>query len=319
MRSVLESTVRVAAAGALLVSARRVRRRLPRARRWSSSRRSRSAGSSPRPRSPASRPTSGSRSSSSSRSGASSTSPWTGPSPTTWMYVYFGRTNCDYAQLAGQTCPFLLSSETKDPKPRVLYTETLEPGTLLPRPLQRRRATRGTGIGSDNTEAVSLQLGLTVSASGAALDGRGPPRPPASSSRRPGSERPSSGGPGRHGDPARPPGGLRLESSEREGGGHAARHRPVVGRARPPGAPRRPPRPAPVPDATGRDGPGPSSRPRAGRPHRTSTPASPRSRSAASPPRGRSSRRPRPPTRRAPPPPTTWATRTTSSASPRGG
>ena len=40
-----------------------------------------------------------------------------------------GSTNCGYAQLAGQTCPFLLSSATQDPKPRVLYTDTLEPGT----------------------------------------------------------------------------------------------------------------------------------------------------------------------------------------------
>jgi len=81
--------------------------------------------------------------------------------PSTWMYVYLGNTNCTYAQLSGRTCPFLLSSETKDPKPRVLFTNTLDPGTYylvlynVPRdPL--------TGNGSDNTEAVSLQLGLTV-------------------------------------------------------------------------------------------------------------------------------------------------------------
>jgi hypothetical protein len=67
--------------------------------------------------------------------------------PDTWMYVYFGRTNCDYTQLASRNCPFILSSETKSPKPRVLYTEALDPG-------------------SDNTESVALQLGLTVSASG---------------------------------------------------------------------------------------------------------------------------------------------------------
>ena len=88
---------------------------------------------------------------------------WT--SPETWMYVYFGRTNCGYDQLVGQTCPFILSSETKDPKPRVLYTETLEPDTyylvLYNVPLDRK-----TGVGSDATETVSLQLGLTVSASG---------------------------------------------------------------------------------------------------------------------------------------------------------
>jgi len=81
--------------------------------------------------------------------------------PNTWMYVYLGNTNCSYAQLSGRTCPFFLSSETKDPKPRVLFTKTLDPGTYylvlynVPRdPL--------TGNGSDNTEAVSLQLGLTV-------------------------------------------------------------------------------------------------------------------------------------------------------------
>jgi hypothetical protein len=85
--------------------------------------------------------------------------------PDTWMYVYFGRTNCGYGQLVGGTCPFILSSETKSPKPRILYTETLEPGTYhlflynVPRDPKA-------GVGSDNTEAVSLQLGLTVKASG---------------------------------------------------------------------------------------------------------------------------------------------------------
>jgi hypothetical protein len=88
---------------------------------------------------------------------------WT--SPDTWMYVYFGRTNCDYAQLSGRTCPFILSSETKDPKPRVLYTEALEPATYylvlynVPRDPKK-------GIGSDNTESISIQLGLTLEASG---------------------------------------------------------------------------------------------------------------------------------------------------------
>jgi hypothetical protein len=84
---------------------------------------------------------------------------WTTPS--TWMYVYLGKTNCTYAQLSGRTCPFFLKSETKDPKPRVLFTESLDPGTYylvlynVPRdPL--------TGTGSDNTESVAIQLGLTV-------------------------------------------------------------------------------------------------------------------------------------------------------------
>jgi hypothetical protein len=85
--------------------------------------------------------------------------------PETWMYVYFGRTNCSYAQLAGQTCPFILSSETKNPKPRVLLTETLEPGSYYLVLYNVPRDPR-TGVGSDATESVSLQLGLTVSASG---------------------------------------------------------------------------------------------------------------------------------------------------------
>jgi hypothetical protein len=81
--------------------------------------------------------------------------------PTTWMYVYVGKTACTYAQLSARTCPFFLASETKDPKPRVLFTQSLEPGTyylvLYNVPTDRR-----TGVGSDNTESVSLQLGLTV-------------------------------------------------------------------------------------------------------------------------------------------------------------
>ncbi|HSD65876.1 MAG TPA: hypothetical protein VLF95_04205 [Vicinamibacteria bacterium] len=83
----------------------------------------------------------------------------------TWMSVFFGRSNCDYARLAGRTCPFILSSETKSPKPRVLYTEALDPGTYYLVLYNVPRDPR-TGTGSDNTESVSLQLGLTVSATG---------------------------------------------------------------------------------------------------------------------------------------------------------
>jgi hypothetical protein len=88
---------------------------------------------------------------------------WTYPS--TWMQVFLGRTNCTYAQLSGQTCPFILSSPTQNPKPRILYTETLEPGTYYLVLYNVPRDPR-TGSGSDNTESVALQLGLTVSASG---------------------------------------------------------------------------------------------------------------------------------------------------------
>ncbi len=85
--------------------------------------------------------------------------------PDTWMYVYFGRTKCDYEQLASRSCPFMLSSETKDPKPRVLYTDEIDAATYYLVLYNVPRDPR-TGIGSDNTEAVSIQLGLTVKASG---------------------------------------------------------------------------------------------------------------------------------------------------------
>ena len=81
--------------------------------------------------------------------------------PETWMYVYFGRTNCDYEQLASRNCPFILSSETKDPKPRVLFTDTLEAETYYLYLYNVPRDPRQ-GIGSDNTESVSLLIGLTV-------------------------------------------------------------------------------------------------------------------------------------------------------------
>jgi hypothetical protein len=83
----------------------------------------------------------------------------------TWMYVYLGKTSCDYSQLAARTCPFLVKSETQKPKPRVLYTETLDPGTyyLI---LYNVPWDPHTRTGSDNTEAVSFQLGLTLAASG---------------------------------------------------------------------------------------------------------------------------------------------------------
>jgi hypothetical protein len=80
--------------------------------------------------------------------------------PDTWMYVYFGRTSCNYSQLAEAKCPFVLASETQTPKPRVLYTE-LDVGTYY---LYLYNVPRnpGNGTGSDNTESASIQLGLTV-------------------------------------------------------------------------------------------------------------------------------------------------------------
>lgn len=88
---------------------------------------------------------------------------WT--SPDSWVYVYFGRQDCSYSELDDRTCPFIIASETQTPKPRVLVTDTLEPGTYYLVLYNVPRDPRA-GIGSDNTEAVSIQLGLTISASG---------------------------------------------------------------------------------------------------------------------------------------------------------
>lgn len=79
----------------------------------------------------------------------------------TWMFVYFGSAQCDYVELEAGACPFIIASETKDPKPRVLLTEILDAGTYYVY-LYNVARVPGTEIGSDNTEAVSLQLGLTV-------------------------------------------------------------------------------------------------------------------------------------------------------------
>jgi hypothetical protein len=79
----------------------------------------------------------------------------------TWMYVYLGKTNCEYAQLTAKTCPFILSSETKDPKPRVLLTGIVEAETYYLYLYNLPRDPRE-GTGSDNTESVSIVVGETV-------------------------------------------------------------------------------------------------------------------------------------------------------------
>lgn len=81
--------------------------------------------------------------------------------PDTWMYVYFSKVNCDYAQLSSKTCPFIVSSETFRPKPRLFKTGLLDPGKyyLI---LQNVAKDNRLGVGSDNTEAVGIQLGLTI-------------------------------------------------------------------------------------------------------------------------------------------------------------
>ncbi len=86
---------------------------------------------------------------------------WTFPS--SWIYVYFGDTRCTYEELSSSTCPFLISSETQLPKPRILYTQPLSQGryylVLYNVPYDARTQT-----GSDATETVVYELGLTVTA-----------------------------------------------------------------------------------------------------------------------------------------------------------
>jgi hypothetical protein len=83
---------------------------------------------------------------------------WT--SDETWMFVYFGDTECA-AELRSGTCPFLIRSETKDPKPRILVTDMLQPGRYY---LYLYNVPRvpGTEIGSDVNETVSIQFALTT-------------------------------------------------------------------------------------------------------------------------------------------------------------
>lgn len=85
----------------------------------------------------------------------------------TWMFVNFGATECTFVELEASACPFLVQSETKDPKPRVLFTESLEAG-LYYLYLYNVPRVAGTDIGSDITESVAIQLGLTVFPEGSA-------------------------------------------------------------------------------------------------------------------------------------------------------
>jgi hypothetical protein len=81
--------------------------------------------------------------------------------PDTWMFVYIAKGTCTYEQLAGKTCPYIVVSEVQFPKPRVLFTTPIAPGTysLI---LYNVGKKKGSAIGSDNTEGVSVQIGLTV-------------------------------------------------------------------------------------------------------------------------------------------------------------
>jgi hypothetical protein len=64
-------------------------------------------------------------------------------------------------ELEAGNCPFLIESETRRPKPRVMITEVLDPATYYLYVYNVPRVP-GTEIGSDVTESVALQIGLTV-------------------------------------------------------------------------------------------------------------------------------------------------------------
>lgn len=81
--------------------------------------------------------------------------------PDSWMFVYIAKGTCTFEQLDGKTCPYIVTSEVQFPKPRVVSTTPIPPGTysLI---LYNVPKTKGSAIGSDNTEGVSCQIGLTV-------------------------------------------------------------------------------------------------------------------------------------------------------------
>ncbi len=81
-----------------------------------------------------------------------------------WIFVYVARGTCNYEQLSGKTCPYIVSSETQFPKPRVVVTQPISAGTytLVLYNVEKTGVNRRLGIGSDNVEAVSFQIGLTV-------------------------------------------------------------------------------------------------------------------------------------------------------------
>ncbi len=87
--------------------------------------------------------------------------------PDTWMFVYIAKGTCTFGQLDSKTCPFIVASEVKSPKPRVVSTSPIPPGTysLILYNVGKKKGTRigdPNQVGSDNTEGISCQIGLTI-------------------------------------------------------------------------------------------------------------------------------------------------------------
>lgn len=78
-----------------------------------------------------------------------------------WIYVYLGEVECDPVRLAEDTCPFLVESETQNPKPRFIESDVLEPGTYYLY-VYNVPSDPAAGIGSDRRESVRIVIGLTV-------------------------------------------------------------------------------------------------------------------------------------------------------------
>jgi hypothetical protein len=83
---------------------------------------------------------------------------WTHPE--TYMIVSFGDRACTFTELNTHTCPFLITTQGSD-KPRVIVTQNVAVGTYV-LVLYSQPYSKKTGIGTDQLEAVSLQIGLTV-------------------------------------------------------------------------------------------------------------------------------------------------------------
>lgn len=80
---------------------------------------------------------------------------------TTFMDVGFGTQNCTFPELTANRCPFVIATKGTTPKPRVIITQPVAVGTyylyLYIKPYKKVD-----GTGSDNIEAVAIQIGLTV-------------------------------------------------------------------------------------------------------------------------------------------------------------
>lgn len=83
----------------------------------------------------------------------------------TYMLVAFGTQPCTFPELNANRCPFVIRTDGTTPKPRVVVTQNLATGNyflyLYSKPFKKVE-----GTGSDNIEAVALQIGLTVGVAG---------------------------------------------------------------------------------------------------------------------------------------------------------